>query len=88
MSTQAKIHCFNCDAIYTVYWSGISKNHVINCPHCDAKIDEHMWNELINAMGTLNDVNAHFRKYHNERGEDLFEVSLENFHVPDEKFRF
>lgn len=88
MSTQAKIHCFNCDGTYHVYWSGISKENIVNCPHCDATIDEIMWHRIVNALGTLNDVNYHFRKYHDERGEDLFEVSLENFHVPAEKFRF
>ncbi len=88
MSTQAKIHCFNCDATYYVYWSGISREKIISCPHCDAVIDEHMWNHIVDAMGTVNDVNYHFRKYNGERNEDLFEISIENYHVPYEKFRF
>ncbi|MGX4600286.1 hypothetical protein [Faecalimicrobium sp. JNUCC 81] len=88
MSTQAKIHCFNCNCNYYVYWSGISRDKIISCPHCDAEIDDKMWNMIINALGTVNDVNYHFRKYHDERSEDLFEVSIENYHVPFEKFRF
>ena len=42
---------------------------------------------IIDAMGTLNDVNYHFRKYNSERDEDLFEVAIENYHVPNSKFR-
>jgi hypothetical protein len=87
MSTQAKIHCFNCDCTYYAYWDGIDKNKIINCPHCDATMDETMWNSLINAMGAVHDLNYHFVKYNSERNEDLFEVNIENFHVPSEKFR-
>jgi hypothetical protein len=87
VSTQAKIHCFNCDCNYYVYWSGISRDKIISCPHCDAEIDSKMWNMIVNALGTLNDVNYHFRKYNQERNEDLFEVSVENYHVPFEKFK-
>lgn len=87
MSTQAKVHCFNCGCTYYVYWSGIDRDKIINCPHCDATMDEHMWNMLVNAMGTVNEVNYHFRKYNSERNEDLFEVDIENVHVPNEKFR-
>lgn len=88
MSTQAKIHCFNCDSTYYVYWDGINRDKIISCPHCDAEIDKKMWKKIVNAMGTVNDLNYHFRKYHDERNEDLFEVSIENVHVPKEKFRF
>lgn len=87
MSTQAKIHCFNCNCDYYVYWDGINRDKIINCPHCDAKIDKHMWNSIIDAMGTVHDVNYHFRKYNSERNEDLFEISVENYRVPNNKFR-
>lgn len=88
MSTQAKIHCFNCDSTYHVYWAGIDRERIINCPHCDAKMDQDMWERIVHAMGTVHDLNYHFRKYHGERNEDLFEVAVENVHVPNEKFRF
>jgi hypothetical protein len=87
LSTQAKIHCFNCDSVYYVYWSGINRETVISCPHCDAEITEQMWQRIVDAMGTVHDVNYHFQKYHDEYGEDLFEVSIENVHVPLGKFR-
>lgn len=87
MSTQAKIHCFNCNADYYIYWDGISKDKIIDCPHCDATIDEHMWEQIVNAMGSVHDVNYHFAKYHGERNEDFFQISIENYYVPSEKFK-
>lgn len=87
MATQAKIHCFNCDHDYFVYWFGISRDKIINCPHCDATMDSTMWNQIVDSLGTVHDTNYHFMKYHHERNEDLFEVSIENVHVPIEKFR-
>lgn len=88
MSTQAKIHCHNCGNDYYVYWSEMNKQHIVNCPHCDAKMDAKMWEHIIDAMGTVNDLNYHFRKYHEERSEDLFSVSIESIDVPDKAFRF
>ena len=47
-----------------------------------------MWEHIIDAMGTVNDLNYHFRKYYEERSEDLFSVSIESIDVPDKAFRF
>ncbi|KIN81951.1 hypothetical protein [Clostridium botulinum] len=87
MSTQAKIHCMNCDCDYYIYWNKISKDQIISCPHCDSEIDQTMWDMIIHAMGALHDVNYHFLKYHNERNEDLFQVSIEEYYVPLNKFK-
>lgn len=46
-----------------------------------------MWEKIVDAMSTVHDVNYHFRRYHDERQEDLFGVSVENVHVPNENFR-
>lgn len=88
LSAQCKIHCFNCGCDYYVYKSEMRKDHIVNCPHCDAKMDEHMWENVINAVYTVDEVNYHFRKYHGERNEDQFSINVENYEVPLEKFRF
>lgn len=88
MSTSAKIHCHNCGNHYYVYSDRVTKDQIIDCPNCDAKIEQKMWDLIVHAMLTLKDVNYHFRKYHEERGEDLFHVELEHKHVPLEKFKF
>lgn len=87
MSTQARIHCMNCDSTYYVYWTGISREKIVHCPHCDARIEEKMWERVVEAMGAVHNVNYHFLKYKGEYDEDLFEVSVEHVHVPLEKFR-
>ena len=88
MSVQCKIHCCNCENDYYVYWPHMSKENIVNCPHCDAKMDSKMWANIIDAVGNVWDVNYHFRKYNSERDEDQFYISVENVEVPQEKFRF
>ncbi|WP_034438075.1 hypothetical protein [Clostridium ihumii] len=87
MSVQAKIHCINCDNDYYVYERNLSRNQIMNCPHCDCVMDETMWHSICDAIGSVMDINYHFLKYHNERNEDLFQVSIENCYVPLNKFK-
>lgn len=87
MSTQCKIHCYNCGKDYYVYERGISHKEILNCPHCDAKMDDTMWKMVVDAILSVADVNYHFRKYSSERNEDLFDISVENVYIPPEKFR-
>lgn len=88
MSTQAKIHCHNCGCNYYVYWSGLNRNKIINCPHCFAKIDKTMWDNLINAMSAVENLNSDFIKYNADRNENLFDVSIENVYVPADKLQY
>ena len=77
-TSVVRIHCFTCNKEYLLNSEDISTNDIHNCPHCNAKIDKQMWDMIIHAMNTINDVNGHFKKYHNERQENLFSISIEN----------
>lgn len=46
------------------------------CPHCLIRMDKTQWERLINAYFTFAEVNKNFRKYHEDRGEPLFQVEL------------
>ena len=83
-SFQAKIHCHKCNHDYYVYRSNLQHNVPVNCPNCDSKIDDMMWNMLVDAALTVDEVNYHFRKYHSERNEDLFCLSVECTNSPTE----
>ncbi|MDU6274034.1 MAG: hypothetical protein E6590_12825 [Clostridiales bacterium] len=87
MTTKAKIKCFNCNNTYEVYKSEVRKEHIVHCPYCDAKMDNRMWEAIIRAIYTVGEVNYLFRKYHQEREEDLFQVDIEQIYVPYEKYR-
>lgn len=39
-------------------------------------MDTDMWNMVVNATYAVNDVNNHFQKYHSEREENLFYLSV------------
>lgn len=85
MSTTAKILCKNCDNHFEIYWNAMPSQ--IKCPHCLSEMSENMVKQVRNAIGTVHDVNAHFRKYHSEREESLFEVSIQEIYVPTHKVR-
>ena len=87
MSTQCKIHCYNCDNDYYVYSRGLRRDNIMDCPHCDAKMDDTMRGMIVDAILSVDEANRHFIKYHEERHEDLFGISIENINVPIEKFR-
>lgn len=85
MSLQCTIHCYNCNNDYHLYSRQIQHDKPVDCPHCFTKIDETVWNDLVNAVLSLDEVNYHFRKYHAERHEPLFDVSMKNIHVTEDK---
>lgn len=88
MSTTAKILCKNCENQFHVYWNNLkSEEEQLRCPHCLTVMDEKMSRDVINALATVHDLNYHFQKYHSERGEPLFSVSIEETYVPANKFR-
>ena len=55
------------------------------CPHCLSRMDGKQWGRLIDAYFTISEVNKDFRKYHEERGEPLFQVELRNHYVKPRK---
>lgn len=87
MATRADITCNNCSNTFQVFWHNFEKQLPLDCPYCDRIIDKKMTEMIKHALGSLNEVNYHFRKYHSERTEDLFSVDIKNFDVPISKFR-
>ena len=84
MSTFAKIKCKKCNNSFDIYWNDMP-NSPYKCPHCFAQIDEHMSEQLKNAIGTVWDLNYHFKKYANERNEPDFSVDIINVEIPADK---
>ena len=76
MKIQAKIHCCQCNSDYQVYLQSLQHDSPIHCPNCGAIMDTDMWNRVVNATYAVNDVNNHFQKYHSEREENLFYLSV------------
>ena len=58
------------------------------CPHCLARMNEKQWERLIDAYYTFAEVNIDFRKYHDDRGEPLFQAELRNHYVKPTKIVF
>jgi len=79
INTKAKIHCHSCRKEFELYWTGLSK--VDHCPHCGSAIDEIMWNSIVSSMAQVQDTNHHFYKYHLERKEPMFTISVDGLYT-------
>ncbi|KAA0815472.1 MULTISPECIES: hypothetical protein [Bacillus] len=87
MATRADVKCHNCENTFQVFWHSFEKQLPIMCPYCSKELDEAMTEKLKNALGTVWNLNYHFRKNHEERkNEPLFTVDFVHVHVPIEKF--
>lgn len=75
INTKAKIHCHTCGKDFDIYFTGTNKLDF--CPHCGAIIDETMRKAIFDSMGYVQDTNQHFYKYHLERKEPMFTISVE-----------
>lgn len=84
MIAQCKIHCYQCDNDYYVYKASAQKDNVANCPHCGAIMNKTMWEMVISAIYVVDEVNCTFRKYHSDRGENLFSINVENILIPND----
>lgn len=77
-----KVHCFHCKGKFELYSRDMDyEEKPPMCPHCLARMDKTQWERLINAYYTFCEVNKDFRKYHQDRGESLFQVELRNHYV-------
>lgn len=81
-----KIRCYHCKGEFELY------NHSMNheekppmCPHCLARMNQTQWNNLVDAFFTFAEVNINFRKYHEDRGEPLFQAEVRSYYVKPEK---
>ena len=84
-----KVKCFHCGNKFELY--SHSMNHQDKspmCPHCLARMNEKQWERLIDAYYTFAEVNINFRKYHDDRGEPLFQAELRNHYVKPTKIVF
>lgn len=81
-----KVHCFHCGGKFELYNRNMNyDDKPPRCPHCLKKMDKTQWERLIDAYYTLAEVNKNFRKYHEDRGEPLFQVELRSYYVKPEK---
>ena len=77
-----KVRCFHCSGKFELY--SHKKNHGDSppmCPHCLTEMDRTQWGRLVDAYYVFSEVNMDFRKYHEDRGEPLFQVELRNHYV-------
>lgn len=80
-----KVKCFNCGNKFELYSRSMNFNDKPPmCPHCLAKMNKTMWKRLIDGYYIFAEVNKNFRKYHDDRGEKLFQAELRNRYVDPE----
>jgi len=81
-----KVYCFHCGGKFELYSRNMNyDDKPPMCPHCLSRMDKTQWERLIDAYYTFCEVNKDFRKYHEDRGEPLFQVELRNYYVKPEK---
>ena len=72
-----KVKCHWCGNSFHLYNRDMSyEERPPMCPHCLTRMDKTQWERLIDAYFTFAEVNKNFRKYHEDRGEPLFQVEL------------
>ena len=81
-----KVRCFRCKGEFELYNRDMNYNDKPpRCPHCLKMMDKTQWERLVDAFYPFAEVNKIFRKYHDDRGEALFQVELRNYYVKPEK---
>lgn len=84
-----KVHCFHCGGNFELYAHTMNhENRPPMCPHCLVRMSERQWERLIDGYFTFAEVNKNFRKYHDDRGEPLFQAELRTYYVEPEKIVF
>ncbi|MDE7202750.1 MAG: hypothetical protein K2O91_12820 [Lachnospiraceae bacterium] len=72
-----EVKCHRCENSFHLYNRDMSYGEKPPmCPHCLIRMDKTQWERLIDAYFTFAEVNKNFRKYHEDRGEPLFQVEL------------
>lgn len=75
MATKAVIRCRKCSEEFPIYWND-TRPEKIKCPNCQSELDKVLTNQIMNAIGTVHDVNHELLKAHMEYETPLFEVSI------------
>ena len=77
-----KVHCLQCKGKFEPYSRNMNHDAMPPmCPHCLTRMDKKQWERLIDAYYTFQEVNMDFSKYHEDRGEPLFQVEIRNHYV-------
>lgn len=90
-----EIICHNCGAIYEVQSDGVvhleaigANHHPYRCPHCLTKIPSRLWDKLVDAFWTLEEVNKDLRTWHTEYEDHaLTQVQYKTHYVDPKKIR-
>ncbi|TPR43189.1 hypothetical protein DY124_06325 [Apilactobacillus micheneri] len=77
--TIPSLKCFQCGNSFTI--SEDQLNSELRCPFCRSKMDEESRKDLKDAVLHLKDINYHFKKFHAEREETLFQASVNAMEV-------
>ena len=90
-----EIKCHNCGAVYEVTADCIyqaetmEKKHIYpwRCPHCMATMDERLWDKLVNAFWTFEEVNKDLRSANDCYCMPLMQAEYKTHFVPHKKIR-
>ena len=90
-----EIRCHNCGAVYEVMPEcvyqvdtvGQKHIHPYRCPHCMAAMDVRLWDKLVNAFWTFEEVNKDLRSHSEGYEKPLFQASYKTHYVPARKFK-
>ena len=88
MATRMTVKCKNCNNEFYLFWHTFDINTEICCPYCDCVFPKEHNEYIKSALGTAWELNYKTRSMHEEGSCDLFEFSIDEIHVPIEKFKF
>lgn len=77
--TVAHLTCGQCNNDFPLNLN--VKPESITCPFCQSDVEDNMIEDIYRAALSVWDLNYHFRKYHSERNENLFELSVKEKEV-------
>ena len=89
-----EIICYNCGAVNVIQPDSIIPadklpvgQYPYRCPHCMAEINQHLWDKMVFAFWTLEEVNKDLRTAHDGYGDGrpLFQVQYKTHYGPQSK---
>lgn len=90
-----EIKCHNCGAVYEVTPDCIYQAETMEakhiypwrCPHCLATMDKQLWDKLVNAFWTFEEVNKYLRSDNDCYCTPLMQAEYKTHFVPHKKIR-
>lgn len=88
-----EIKCHNCGSVYEVLPDCINSAEMMEtmhiyprrCPHCLAMMDRRLWDKLVNAFWTFEEVNKDLRSDSENYGTPLMQAEYKMYYVPHDK---